>query len=149
MAISCSWAKVTEKQGLCHSCFHGIQHKSVHHPLLWGAVTVPLFSSSPVHIWAQRGRPLSLSMCGDTRAACQGHPLNNCPFFMLLYSPPPRLHDRTPSISPFTLTLFLTPLVSRTPSGTGREEREVVGEGGEIENVKKRKESLAPRRDKM
>lgn len=55
----------------------------------------------------------------DALTVYQGHPLNNRPFDAPLF---PRLPHGTPSIWPFMLTLFLTPLLSRTQSGTGRED---------------------------
>lgn len=55
----------------------------------------------------------------DASTVYQGHPLNNRPFYAPLF---PRLPHATPSIWPFMLTLFLTPLLSRTQSGTGRED---------------------------
>lgn len=58
--------------------------------------------------------------------------------FICFFIPLPltHLHNWVPSISPFTLTLFLTPLVSRTQSSTG------WGKGGEIDGVKKNEKKV-------
>lgn len=100
-------------------CFHSnLYHSCIN--LHWEKAS--LFSVSHTHLHTERRESLIVS---GPFSACEGHPLNNCPFYASLFPcPSSPLHSRTPSISPFTLTLFLTPLVSRTQGV--REERQRV-----------------------
>lgn len=122
--IGHSWAKLTQNKlwlpaaGVeCHCRLHGNQYHSMHHPPLWDVmISFPCLPRTSVH------RDISVFYCLQylwRHSYCLSRAsFNNCTTYASLFSSP---HNWTPSISSFTLTLFLTPLVSRTQSGTGRE----------------------------